>query len=311
MKAPIHHVTAISGSARRNRAFYTGLLGQRMVKSTVNYDDPSTRHLYYADTPGTPGTVLTFFPWEGATPGTPGSGEVALTIYRAPVGSLPFWKERLEAHGLTVVEETAFNAPRLTFTDPDGLRLALAETTAQGPDAPWQTEGIPAGKAIRGFHGVRLRVPDAAPTAAVLTQAFGYVKNAEEGGVVRYTVGGPEGAGPGMGGVVELESAAVPRARLGRGSVHHVAFRATDDAAQQAMVKTLVNLGLHVTEQTDRTYFRSVYFREPGGVIFEIATDGPGFAVDEASQSLGTTLVLPPHLEAARVRIEAALPPLE
>jgi glyoxalase family protein len=308
MSSPgIHHVTAISGPARRNVGFYTRLLGLRLVKKTVNFDDPGTYHLYYGDEGGSPGTIITFFPWDHAAPGRFGSGETQETAFRIPTGSVAFWLERIAAanvpHELPVKR---FGETVVTFRDPDGMPLALVGGTGAEPGRA--SDDIPAEHAIRGFHGVTLLLDAIEPTGAVLSDVFGFAETAREGDRVRHATG----AG-GVGGIVDLRRAPSPIAhRLGVGSVHHVAFRAADDAAQGAMVRRLAeNHGLRTTEQRDRNYFRSVYFREPGGVLFEIATDIPGFAVDEAQAELGTKLKLPSFLEKRRSAIEEALPPLD
>jgi glyoxalase family protein len=302
----IHHVTAISGAAERNLDFFTRVLGLRLVKKTVNFDDPGTYHLYYGDGPGSPGTILTFFPWAHASAGRIGSGETQETAFRIPAASLGYWTHRLiekgVAHG---APEKRFGETVVTFNDPDGMGFALVAVSGAEAESGWSGGGIPAEHAIRGFHGVTLLVGEAAPTARVLTGVLGFREAGREGSLTRYQASATPG------GFVDLRAAGdFPRGRLGRGSVHHVAFRAADDAAQAEMAKAAQDLGLQVTEQKDRNYFRSVYFREPGGVLFEIATDAPGFAVDEAADSLGRALKLPPSLEPRRAEIEAKLPPL-
>jgi glyoxalase family protein len=302
----IHHVTAISGAAERNLDFYTRVLGLRLVKKTVNFDDPGTYHLYYGDEHGAPGTILTFFPWAHAAPGRLGIGETQETAFRVPAASLGFWTHRfiekgVEHGGL----EKRFGESVLPFIDGDGMRFALVGAAGAENEPGWSGCGVPAEHAIRGFQGVTLLLREAAPTARVLTDVLGLTKTGGEGALTRYASGDTHG------GHIDLRAAGdFPRGRLGRGSVHHVAFRAADDAAQAAMADTAVKLGLHVTEQKDRNYFRSVYFREPGGVLFEIATDDPGFAVDEAAENLGEALKLPRFLEARRAELEAKLPPL-
>lgn len=309
MSSPgIHHVTAVSGPARRNVSFYTGLLGLRLVKKTVNFDDPGTYHLYYGDEDAAPGTIITFFPWDHAAPGRFGTGETQETAFRIPASSVGFWLQRLAAanvpHDLPVKR---FGETVVAFRDPDGMALALVGVSGAEGEPGRTTDAIPAEHAIRGFHGVTLLLDAVEPTAAVLADVFGFGEAAREGDRVRHAT-----AAGGIGGVVDLRRAAAPMPlRLGAGSVHHVAFRAADDAAQEAMVKRLADHhGLRTTEQKDRNYFRSVYFREPGRVLFEIATDVPGFAVDEAPAELGTALKLPSFLEKRRSAIEEVLPPL-
>ena len=303
----IHHVTAIAGPARRNLGFYERTLGLRLVKKTVNFDDPTTYHFYYGDEAGNPGSILTFFPWEHVAPGRLGIGETQETAFRVPAGSIGFWTHRFIAHG--VVHEAPvkrFGQTVLAFRDPDGMRLALVGVPGIEGEPVWGEGDVPAEAAIRGFHGVTLLLEKTERTGAILTDVFGFTEAASENGLVRFA------SGVAIGGFVDLRAAGgfLP-ARMGGGSVHHIAFRAADDAAQEDMVRKLAqNHGIRTTEQRDRNYFRSVYFREPGGVLFEIATDAPGFAVDEPAASLGQALKLPAGLETRRVEIEAVLPEL-
>jgi glyoxalase family protein len=305
----IHHVTAIAGPARRNLDFYTGALGLRLVKRTVNFDDPQTYHLYYGDETGGPGTILTFFPWDTAPPGRLGVGEAQETAFRIPETSIGYWTHRLIEKG--VVHEALvkrFGESVLSFTDPDGTRLALVGRRDVGSEPGWSAGQIPAEHAIRGFHGVSLLLEDAGPTGAILTDVLGFEERGREEATRRFRAPGAT-----AGAIVDIRSVGgFPRGRQGAGSVHHVAFRAADDADQAEMARKLVDRhGLHPTEQKDRNYFRSVYFREPGHVLFEIATDPPGFAVDEPAETLGRALKLPPSLEGQRRAIEAALPKLD
>lgn len=304
----IHHVTAIAGPARRNLDFYGRVLGLRLVKKTVNFDDPGTYHLYYGDGAGTPGTILTFFPWEHAAPGRLGVGETQETVFRIPEGSIGYWAHRLVAHGVPHdAPAKRFGETVLSFRDPDGMRLALVGLPGIESEPAWDSGEVPAEHAIRGFHSVSLLLNEAAPTGAILSDVFGFVEIGREDTTVRYRA-----EGPGLGKVIDLRIAGgfLP-ARQGAGSVHHVAFRAADDAAQEEMVRRLSeNHGVRATEQRDRNYFRSVYFREPGRVLFEIATDVPGFAVDEPVATLGHALKLPKGLEPQRSRIETLLPEL-
>lgn len=304
----IHHVTAISGPAQRNLDFYTRTLGLRFVKRTVNFDDPGTYHLYYGDETGQPGSILTFFPWAHVAPGRLGVGETQETLFRVPEASIGYWAHRFVEAG--VAHESPrkrFGETVLSFKDPDGMRLALAGVAGVESEPVWAEGGIPGEAAIRGFHGVNLLLSDRAATGAILTDVLGYTEAGREGSLTRYKV---EGAG--LGGVVDIQAAGdfLP-ARMGAGSVHHIAFRAANDAEQAAMVdKLAANHRIRTTEQRDRNYFRSVYFREPGGILFEIATDEPGFAVDEPVAELGRNLKLPPFLEGQRKEIEAVLQPL-
>ena len=301
----LHHVTAFSGPVARNLDFYTRVLGLRLVKKTVNFDDPGTYHLYFGDETGRPGTILTFFPVEHAAPGRVGLGETQETAFRVPRAAIGWWTHRLVAFGVpheALVQ--VFGESTLRFRDPDGMALALIGVDDAGEDPARSGGDVPAEHAIRGLHGVTLLLRRAEGTAAVLTDVFGFREAGREGSAIRYIGSAPFGA------VVTLRAVGdfLP-GRTGAGSVHHIAFRAADDAAQAAMVRRLVEAhGLSVTEQRDRQYFRSVYFREPGGVLFEIATDAPGFAVDEPVEALGTALKLPAGLERHRAGIEAALP---
>lgn len=305
----IHHVTAMAGPARRNLEFYTGVLGLRLVKKTVNFDDPTTYHLYYGDETGQPGTVLTFFPWANIARGRQGIGETQETAFRIPARSIGYWTHRLIEKG--VAHEPSirrFNETILPFQDVDGTRLALVGVPRSENEPGWTADDIAAEHAIRGFHGVTLLLASAAPTGAILSDVLGFAEIGREGALTRYAA-----AGATIGAFVDLhEAGGFLPARFGGGSVHHVAFRAADDADQAEMVRKLIeNHGLHTTEQKDRNYFRSVYFREPGHVLFEIATDVPGFAVDEPVATLGAALKLPPFLEGERARLEGVLPDLD
>lgn len=301
----IHHITAIAGPAPRNVDFYTRTLGLRMVKKTVNFDDSGTYHFYYGDETGHPGTILTFFPWAHAAPGRLGIGETQETVFRVPEGALGFWLQRFVERGVKhEAIQKRFGESVLPFQDPDGTRLALVSVPNIQHEPAW-TRDVHSDNAIRGFHSASLLLEDSAPTGAILTDVLGFNEVAREGNVMRYRA-----ANTSSGGIVDLRAAGgfLP-ARMGAGSVHHIAFRATDDAAQAEMVKKLAeNHGIRTTEQKDRNYFRSVYFREPGHVLFEIATDQPGFAVDEPVEALGEALKLPPFLEKHRAEIEAVLP---
>jgi glyoxalase family protein len=306
--AGIHHVTAIAGNAARNLAFYTRTLGLRFVKKTVNFDDPGTYHFYFGDEIGRPGTILTFFPWEHAAAGRAGVGQAQQTTFRVPARSLGYWTHRFVEKGVShQAPEQLFGESVLTFIDHDGMSLALVGVPGAASEPAWSNGDIPAEHAIRGFHGVKLLLETSAPTGAILSDVLGFRETGREGSIVRFQA--PDLS---AGGTVDIhEARGFLPARMGRGSVHHIAFRAADDAAQAAMTRKLVEAhGMQPTEQKDRNYFRSVYFREPGGILFEIATDIPGFAVDEPVASLGAQLKLPSFLEARRKEIEAVLPPL-
>jgi glyoxalase family protein len=303
----IHHVTAIAGPARRNVDFYTNVLGLRLVKRTVNFDDPGTYHLYYGDEAGAPGTILTFFPWAHVAPGRIGAGETQETLFRVPEGSLGEWMRRFVERGVAHdAVEKRFGETVLPFRDPDGMQLGLVGVSGIEGEPAWTGGDMTAEHAVRGFHSVRIRLNATEATGAILTDVFDFSEAGREGAAVRFK------ADAAMGSVVDLIVDADARSgRQGGGSVHHVAFRAADDAAEMAMrAKLAENHGIRTTDQKDRNYFRSLYFREPGGVLFEIATDIPGFAADEPAASLGQALKLPPQYEPRRREIEAILPDL-
>jgi glyoxalase family protein len=301
----IHHVTAIAGDPQVNADFYTSVLGLRFVKKTVNQDDPMTYHLYYGDRLGRPGTAMTFFPFQGIPRGRPGRGQALATAFSVPAASLERWPGRLERHGVTVLGEAErFGAPALQLADPDGLLLELVGDAAADSDAGWPEGPVPADDAVRAFAGVRLASREPATTARVLTELLGYTEQGTTGDATRYAVEDATVAP-----WVDLVTDA-PRGAPGAGTVHHVAFRVPDDATQEALQAHLAEAGLQPTPVIDRFYFRSVYFREPGGILFEIATDEPGFTVDEDERSLGSELKLTAAHEPYRERIEATLPPI-
>jgi glyoxalase family protein len=305
----LHHVTAISGPAQENLDFYAGVLGMRLVKRSVNQDDPGTYHLFYADAEGHPGTDLTFFPWAQMAPSRDGHGlstEVSLAV---PPGSLVFWSGRLQRYGVAVgVAEERFGEHVLPLMDPHGQRLALVESASSldRPFTVWEESPIPPEHQIRGLESARLSEGNLALTTSFLTQAMGFREIGAENGWFRYAVG--EGKSGQYVDVRELPGSR--RGAWGTGCIHHLAWRVDDDA-HHAEVRAAVEAGgAHPTPVIDRFWFKSVYFKEPGGVLFELATDGPGFAVDEDPQHLGETLVLPPWLEPDRAAIEAAVPKL-
>lgn len=305
----IHHITAITADAQKNIDFYCGLLGLRLVKLTVNFDDPASYHLYYGDELGRPGTIMTFFAWPGAPRGRQGPPQVTAFSYSIPDRSLDYWRERLGQAG---VEPSApierFGDRVIGFADPDGTPVEMVATRVQDRRAPWDAGPVPVSHAIRGFHGVTLSEEGYERTAGLLTGTMRLERLADDGGRFRYALGaGPDRAGSIVDVVCRPDSA--PGA-LGAGVVHHVALRVPDDAAQREWRQTLVRGGFNVSPVMDRGYFHSIYFREPGGVLFELATDNPGFATDEAPERLGTSLKLPPRYELLRPRIEAVLPPV-
>lgn len=298
MISGIHHVTAMCGDPQRNVDFYSGQLGLRMVKVNVNMDDPTTYHLYYGDEKGSPGTAMTFFPWPNAPRGTTGRGQVAATAFSVPVGSLDFWKARLG-----VGEEfERFGARGLSVADPDGLIVELIES--EDDRTPWEGDGVSAENAVRGFHSVTLWSDDQARTESVLTDEMGFGVVAEDEGRKRFAVG--DGLAHQL--VDIADASGRPRGRMGIGTHHHVAFRVADDEQQAEISGLLRDVGLGVTSVQERFYFRSVYFREPGHILFEIATDEPGFTADESVEHLGERLTLPPWFEPKRAEIEAVLP---
>jgi glyoxalase family protein len=302
----LHHVTAIASDPQRNLEFYVELLGLRLVKRTVNFDDPGSYHFYFGDAAGTPGTILTFFPWPGSRRGIHGSGEVSATAFTIPTGSAGYWLERLNLYHVT-----AERAPKrwgedvVRFADPDGMPIELIESTQSDAVVPWSEGPVPAEYLIRGLHGVSARLQSSEETAKLLTEVFGYRRAQESGNRVRF-VAPAEG---GIGKFIDLISA--PDVRPGRvaaGSVDHIAFRVSNDEEQIEWRKKLVGLGYQVSPTMDRTYFHSIYFREPGGMLFELAADPPGFTLDEALSELGGHLRLPPWMEQARPEIENILP---
>ena len=303
----IHHVTCIAGDAQENLDFYTGVLGMRMVKKSVNQDVPDTYHLFFADAEGHPGADLTFFPWPGMPPGKAGVGlsmEVSLAV---PEGTHPFWTKRLRGARIQPREvEERFGERVLPFTDPHGLHVALVETSDPREFTPWDKSPVPADRQVLGLHSVRLWERELGPTANFLTGVMGFHAAGQEGDWSRYAVGSGKSG-------THLDLRAIPnehRGAWGIGAVHHVAWRVADEAAQRRVQELVADAGRRPTEVIDRFWFKSVYFREPGGVLFEIATDGPGFTADEDLASLGEHLVLPPWLEPRRGEIEGALPGL-
>ena len=294
----IHHVTAMASDARAVDAFFTGTLGQRRVKKTVNFDAPDVYHLYYADRTGTPGSVMTHFPFPDIGPGRRGTGEVGHVAYAIPKDALETWAERHP----DAPRETAFGEERLRLSGPDGEAVLLVASDAAVGE-PW-TGTLDADVVPRGFHSASLWVADGAGMDALL-RLMGYAPEGSEGGVTRYRVSGDRAS------VIDLDVRPdLPRATQGAGSVHHIAFAVPDRAAQLAVRNALTSAGLQVTPVIDRQYFWAIYFRTPGGILFEVATDEPGFATDEPVESLGEALMLPPRHEHLRDRLEEVLPPL-
>lgn len=306
--AGIHHVTAIASDPQKNLDFYAGVLGLRLVKRTVNFDDPTTYHFYFGDETGSPGTLITFFPWPGARRGRQGAGQVGVTSFAILPSSVGYWLERLIHYRVQFEQPvTRFDGERVVgFKDPDGLLVELvAHATAESaPPAKATVSEVPPEHAIRGLHSVTLWEEGHELTSKLLVDHLGFRPTREQGSIYRFAA---SDAAPG--GIVDLR--VVPglwTGTMGAGVVHHVAFRVPSEELQLIARERLAVAGFNITPQLDRQYFRSVYFREPGGVLFELATDGPGFLIDESRQSLGRSLKLPPWLEPRRFEIEALLP---
>jgi glyoxalase family protein len=304
----LHHITCIAGDPQENVDFYSGVLGMRLVKKSVNQDSPGTYHLFYADGEGHPGTDITFFPWPEMAPAEAGVGlamEVSLAV---PLGSLDYWSSRLEEHGVTTGEiEIRRKTAALPFSDPHGLPLILHETADDREFTAWSASPVPAERQIRGLHSVRLWQRDLASTASFLTGVLGFVDLGTEGDWSAFGFG--DG---GSGRYLEIQQMPdAERGRWGTGGVHHVAWRVPDLETELEVRERIELARRRPTEVIDRFWFKSVYFLEPGGVLFELATDGPGFAVDEDLATLGEQLVLPPWLESQRTEIEAELPPIK
>lgn len=303
----LHHITAVAGDPQTNLNFYHRILGQRLVKKTVNFDDPGTYHFYFADETGTPGTVLTFFPWAHAKRGVPGNGEATAVAYSIRPDSVEYWRERLAAHGIALEPaRDRFGEVVLPFRDPDGMAVELVASDAPSTIQYWAGGPVPAEHALRGFHSVALSLNEVERTAALLVDHLGYRHAGREGDRTRLA-----GASGDVGLYVDLvHRPGQPVGRFGAGSIHHVAFRTVDDSEQLEYLEALRAAGFGVSPVRDRQYFHSIYFRSPGGVLFEIATDAPGFLYDEPVDKLGQALRLPPWLESRRADIEAQLPPV-
>jgi len=301
----LHHITAIAGDAKRNFNFYSNILGLRFIKKTVNFDDPGTYHFYFGDEIGSAGTILTFFPWgEGIQQGRKGSGMATEIGYSVPKGSLDFWQKRFEQYNVIYNKPAEkFGEKYLTFLDPDGLKLELIESKTDDNRKPWETDEVKADVATRGFHNITLTLNSIKATAAILTEIFGYKLIDQDVNRYRYATAAVENAA-----IVDLvELADEKRGHVANGSVHHVAFRVENDEILMHFREKIEEYGLSITPQIDRNYFHSLYFREPGGVLFEIATENPGFLVDESLEELGKNLKLPEQYESDRAAIEAHL----
>jgi glyoxalase family protein len=303
----IHHITAICDHAQQNIDLYAGLLGLRVVKQTVNFDMPDTYHLYYGDEHGRPGTILTFFSWPGAPKGRKGSGQIGTISFSIPEQSIDYWIERLSSkNALIVGPNLHFEEKVLSIFTPDGLTLELVAHREADQYHGWKNGPVPAEHAIRGFHSVTLMEANLEQTSTMLTEVLGFELIGVEGGRSRFRVG--DGGIATLVDVLTLTN--LTQGTIAVGSVHHVAWRTPSDEQQLAWRKNLLELGIPVTPVKDRQYFHSIYFNEPGGVLFEIATDPPGFTVDEPVDQLGTHLKLPPWLESSRTALEQTLPPL-
>jgi glyoxalase family protein len=303
----IHHVTAIAGDPQRNLDFYAGILGLRLVKRTVNFDDPGTYHLYYGDDLGRPGSLLTFFTWRGAADGRRGSGQATSIAFSVPEASLRCWEDRLGAHGVPIEQITRrFDEEALSFSDPDGLHLELVGVPRGAGHTPRRDGPLPPEHAILGLHGVTLTESSWEETSELLTGILSFHLIGEEGNRMRFETG-EQGTGSRLD---LLRIPGEPAGRVAVGTVHHVAWRTATDEEQRLWRRRILAEGLDSTPIIDRGYFRSIYFREPGGVLFEIATDPPGFAVDEEPEHLGEHLMLPEWLERRREWIEKNLPEL-
>ncbi len=308
----IHHVTAIASDPQRNLDFYAGVLGLRLVKRTVNFDDPGTYHFYFGDEVGTPGSILTFFPWPGSSRGRQGPGQVAVTSFAILPSAVGFWIERLLHHGIPYEgpdkRGIGSDAERVIgFKDPDGLLLELIATPGAGGRPAWnQAHGVSRGHAIHGFHSVTLWVERGEKSEQLLVEMLGFRLVSEDGPIRRFAIGD---GGPGA--IVQVRSTGgFVQGVSGAGTVHHVAWRVPDDATQLDLRTRLENAGLNPTPVINRQYFHSVYFREPGRILYELATVAPGFTIDEPVELLGQRLMLPPQYEPRRAQIEARLPPV-
>jgi glyoxalase family protein len=303
----LHHLTAIATDAQANIDFYAGLLGLRLVKKTVNFDDPSAYHLYYGDETGSPGSIITFFYWPGAPRGRIGPGQITAITLSAPTASLDFWRERLTRHGVKAERRSRFGEEVIALVDPDGIPVEIVGVD-QDPRSGWTgAAGVPAEHAIRGMHTAELTVRTARATEDLLTGEMGYGLVRREGNRARFAAGSGR-----RGSYVDvIGDARSATGAGGAGTIHHIAFRVPTDEAELQMQEQLANANYHVSDVRDRDYFHSIYYRERGGVLFEIATDVPGFAVDEPVHSLGTALKLPKQFERARPQIESLLPALQ
>lgn len=300
----IHHITAIVGHPQENVDFYTEVLGLRLIKKTVNFDDPKTYHFYFGDKEGIPGTVITFFPWPNGEKGKVGGGQVGSTSYAVPIGGVEFWKKRLERFDIPYKISQRFSEEYIQFKDPHGLELEIVET-AEGEKSSWEFEDIKSHVAIKGFQGARLLSFNPDKTAELLENIMGYKKVGKDRELIRFKSTGS------IGNIIDLDTTPKGIGKTGVGIVHHIALRAKDDEDQLEWMKLVEDGGYHISPIRDRDYFKSIYFREHGGNLFEIATDGPGFTIDESLEQLGQKLMLPSQYESKRKEIENVLIPIK
>ncbi|PLT29592.1 ring-cleaving dioxygenase [Peribacillus deserti] len=302
--AGIHHITAIVGNPQENVDFYAGVLGLRLVKKTVNFDDPGTYHLYFGNEAGSPGTIMTFFPWPNAYSGKRGSGQVGVTSFVVPEGALPFWEERLYSFQIAFEKITRFGEESLQLMDPHGLHIELV-ARSEGPASKWSFGKVTEEVAIKGFGGVILLSVDPERTMELLVNGMGLEKSDTEGDFTRFR------STADLGNVIDVKLSPLPEGSMGVGIVHHIAWRAKDYEDHESWRQYIGSKGYGVTQILDRQYFNAIYFREKGGILFEIATDPPGFTKDESAETMGKNLLLPPWLEERRALIEANLLPAE
>jgi len=302
--AGIHHITAIVGHPQENVDFYSGVLGLRMVKKTINFDDPGTYHLYFGNDGGKPGTIITFFPWANAHQGKIGDGQVGVTSYVVPTGALPFWEKRLEKFKIEFNKTQRFGETYLTFADTHGLQLEIVERQ-DGEQNTWTFGDVTPDVAVKGFGGATLFSSQPAKTAQLLEEVMGLEKIGEEDGLLRFKSYGD------LGNIVDVKTTSSGRGQMGVGTVHHIAWRAEDDKDQLDWKQYVESNGYGVTPVQDRNYFNAIYFREHGEILFEIATDPPGFAHDESLETMGTNLKLPDQYEIYREKLVDALIPIE
>ncbi|KWW22554.1 ring-cleaving dioxygenase [Peribacillus simplex] len=298
----IHHITAIVGDPQENVDFYAGILGLRMVKKTVNFDDPGTYHLYFGDESGSPGSIITFFPWPAAYKGQVGSGQVGTTTYVVPEHSMAFWERRLDKFNIDYEKTSRFGEDYMKFQDPHGLQLELVERK-EGKMNRWSFGGVPSDKAVKGFGGAVLLSANPTKTMELLEHVMGLQKVGEEGDYIRFK------AVSDIGNLIDVRKTVLPTGKMGVGVVHHIAWRASDSDDHKDWRLHIGNHGYGVTPFKDRQYFDAIYFREDGGVLFEVATDPPGFANDETKETMGSKLMLPPWLEKKREHMEKTLLP--